>query len=265
VGEVFVVVGHSVAHGGSINLPGAADDRVNTVALPSGDMELRRQYKFTGRPELLPPLIGTRFSTDVLPAPAGNGTYFWATFAEHIAKSQNVPVLLLNAAFGGTSLEHWAKSARGESFEHPFVSSSIRMPYIRLNHALTRYCAVTGLRAILADQGQNDWPEKDDAKIVANYTTWIDQARKDAGFPDLAVVVNRQSPPDGSGSVRRAQDRMIQQVPNCFPGPDYDTLSKEDTTDRIHLSESGARKAAQLWAEALTTEFFQKSKPWVRE
>ena len=34
VGEVFVVVGHSVAHGGQINLPGAEDDRVSTIALP---------------------------------------------------------------------------------------------------------------------------------------------------------------------------------------------------------------------------------------
>jgi hypothetical protein len=263
VGEVFVVVGHSVAHGGGINLPGASDDRVNTVALPSGDMELRRQYKFTGRPELLPPLVGTQFGSNVLPAPAGNGTYFWAGFAERVAKSQNVPVLLFNAAFGGTSLEHWAKSARGEPFKHPFVSSALRMPYIRLQHALTRYCAVTGLRAILADQGQNDWPEPDPAKIVANYTVWIEQARHDANAPDLTVVVNRQSPPDGTGSVRRAQDEMIARILHCFPGPDYDTFAKEDTTDRVHLSEAGARKAAALWADALTADFFRNAKPLI--
>jgi hypothetical protein len=263
VGEVFVVVGHSVAHGGGINLPGATDDRVNTVALPAGDMEMRRQYKFTGKADVLPPLVGTQFGSNVLPAPAGNGTYFWAAFAERVAKSQKVPVLLFNAAFGGTSLEHWAQSARGEPFEHPFVSSALRMPYIRLQHTLTRYCAVTGLRAILADQGQNDWPEPDTAKIVANYITWIEQAREDAHAPDLTVVVNRQSPPDGTGSVRRAQDEMIARVPHCFPGPDYDTLAKEDTTDRVHLSELGARKAAALWADALTAEFFRKARPAV--
>ena len=33
VGEVFIVVGHSVAQGGDINLPGSTDDRVNTIAL----------------------------------------------------------------------------------------------------------------------------------------------------------------------------------------------------------------------------------------
>ena len=263
IGEVFVVVGHSVAHGGSINLPGAEDDRVSTIALPQGDMESQRQYKFTGDPRFLPPLVGTAFRTEIQPAPAGNGTYFWAAFGEHVARSQNVPVLLLNAAFGGTSLEHWAKSARGEPFAHPFVNSSIRMPYIRLQHALTKYCAVTGLRAILADQGQNDWPEKDENIIFANYQAWINQARKDAGFPDLAIVINRQSPPDGFGQIRRVQQRMIQEHPHCFAGPDYDTLEKDDTVDRVHLSEAGARKAAQLWADSLDANFFQKATPWL--
>lgn len=261
VGEVFVVVGHSVAHGGEINLPGAEDDRVSTIALPPGDMESQRRYKFTGDPQFLPEAVGRHFDSNVQPAPAGNGTYFWAAFAEHVARAQNVPVLLLNAAFGGTSLEHWARSAHGEPFEHPFVLSSIRMPYIRLEHALTKYGAITGLRAILADQGQNDWPEKDEDKITANYKAWIDQARHDSGFPDLAIVVNRQSPPDGFGQIRRVQERIIREHPHCFPGADYDTLAPEDTTDKVHLSASGARKAAQLWADALDADFFKSAPP----
>ena len=261
VGEVFLVVGHSVAHGGQINLPGAEDDRVSTIALPAGDMESQRRYTLTGDPRFLPEAVGRHFDSNVQPAPAGNGTYFWATFAEHVARTQNVPVLLLNAAFGGTNLEHWAKSARGEPFEHPFVISSVRMPYIRLEHALTKYCSVTGLRAIIADHGQNDWPEKDEEKILANYKAWIDQARLDTGFPNLAVVVNRQSPPDGFGQIRRIQDRMIKEYPSCFPGADYDTLAKEDTTDKVHLSEAGAIKAARLWADALNADFFKAAVP----
>jgi len=261
VGEVFIVVGHSVAHGGHINLPGAEDDRVNTIALPAGDLESQRRYQFSGDPQFLPKAIGRHFDSNVQPAPAGRGTYFWAAFAEHVARAQNVPVLVLNAAFGGTSLEHWARSARGETFEHGFVNASLRMPYIRLEHALTRYASVTGLRAILADQGQNDWPEKDEERILANYKAWIDQARKDAGFPDLAVVVNRQSPPGGAGQIRRVQERMIKEHPHCFPGADYDTLAKEDTTDKVHLSEPGAKKAARLWADALDANFFRSAKP----
>jgi hypothetical protein len=260
VGEVFVVVGHSVAHGGDINLPGAQDDRVNTIALGSAS-DAERQYNHTGNPSFLPPPMGAHFDTNVQPAPAGRGTYFWSAFAEHVARAQNVPVLILNAAFGGTSLEHWAKSARGEPFPHGFVNASIRMPYIRLEHALTRYCAVTGLRAILADQGQNDWPEKDEEKIFANYKAWIDQARKDAHFPNLAIVVNRQSPPGSVGQIRRVQNRVFQEYPNCYPGPDYDTFEPQDTTDKVHLSEAGARKAAKFWSDALDANFFKTAAP----
>ena len=120
---------------------------------------------------------------------------------------------------------------------------------------------VSGLRAILADQGQNDWPEKDEDKIVANYKTWIAQARKDAGFPNLAVVINRQSPPDGFSQIRRVQDRMIKEEPFCFPGPDYDTFGPEDTVDKVHLSEVGGKKAARLWADALNADFFKAAPP----
>ncbi|MCW5559968.1 MAG: hypothetical protein KIT22_19290, partial [Verrucomicrobiae bacterium] len=161
VGEVFIVVGHSVAQGGETNLTGATDDRVNTIAWPPDSAEQRREYERTADPRLLPPLLGTHYTNDISPVPFGNGPYFWARFAEHVAQRQDVPVLLLNAAFGGTSLDHWARSTRGEPFEHSFVRSGIRMPYINLHHALRQYATHTGVRALLADQGQNDWPEPD--------------------------------------------------------------------------------------------------------
>ena len=262
VGEVFIVVGHSVAQGGRTNLAGAMDDRVNTIAWPTHSEAARQDYERTADPRFLPPLIGTHFTNDVVPGPFGHGPYFWAQFAGRVAQSQNVPVLLLNAAFGGTSLEHWAKSSRGERFEHSFVKSALRMPYINLHHALQHYAAVTGVRAILADQGQNDWPEPDARKVFTNYLSFVEQARADLGFPELAVVVNRATPPGNKTAIRRAQERMIREVPHCFAGPDYDTLAKAGRYDGIHLSESGMQRAAQLWAEALIPTFFQQAAPF---
>ncbi len=261
VGEVFIVVGHSVAQGGETNLAGEADDRVNTIAWPAVAAERRRDYERTADPSLLPALLGTPFTNDVVPAPFGHGTYFWAAFAGQIARREDVPVLLLNAAFGGTSLEHWARSARGEMFEHSFVRAAIRMPYINLHHALRQYAAHTGVRAILADQGQNDWPEPDGDTVFANYRAFVNQARADFGFTNLAVVVNRQTPPGGQVQIRAAQERMLRDVPAAFPGPDYDTLAPADRYDGIHLSASGLSRAAQLWADALTPEFFRQVPP----
>ena len=262
VGEVFIVVGHSVAHGGRTNLTGVTSDLANTIAWPTNSDAQRKEYERTADSQLLPGLVGAHFAGDVRPAPFGNGTYFWAQFADRVAAAQGVPVLLLNAAFGGTSLEHWAKSARGQSFEHSFVKSLLRMPYINLHHALRRYANVTGVRAILADQGQNDWPENDAGKVFTNYVTWVEQARADLAFPTLAVVVNRASPPGHRPIIRRVQEQMIREVPHCYAGPDYDTLHKSDRYDAVHFSASGLPHAAQLWADALTTTFFQEAIPY---
>jgi hypothetical protein len=262
VGEVFIVVGHSVAHGGRTNLTSATSDLVNTIKWPANSDAQRKEYERTADPQLLPGLVGAHFTDGVRPAPFGNGTYFWAEFADRISAAQGVPVLLLNAAFGGTSLEHWAKSARGEQFEHSFVKSPLRMPYINLHHALRRYATVTGVRALLADQGQNDWPENDAGKVFTNYVTWVEQARADLAFPALAVVVNRASPPGNRPIIRRVQERVVREVPHCYAGPDYDTLRKSDRYDAVHFSASGLPHAAQLWADALTPRFFQQVTPY---
>lgn len=261
IGEVFIVAGHSVAQGGKLNLPGAMEDRVNTIAWSNAAE--RREYERTGQGKFLPELVGTHFTNGIVPAPFGHGTYFWAQFAERVARKQNVPVLILNAAFGGTSLQHWARSSRGELFNHSFVRSEIRMPYVNLENALQRYATVLGVRAVLADQGQNDNRENDGNVIYSNYLAWVQQARSDLKFPELAIVVNRQTPPGNKKHIRGAQERMIREQPHCFAGPDYDLLESLDRYDGIHLSESGGFKVATMWADALDDNFFRTAKPLV--
>jgi len=260
VGEVFVVSGHSVAQGGDINIDGSADDRVSTTPLdPQGAMH--QTYLQTGDAQYLPQNVFVQFGNGIAPAPFGGNTYFWAKFGEYVAQQQNVPVLIYNAAFGGTSLEHWAKSSQGIWFPHSFVNASIRMPYINVYNVLKSYVPLTGIRAVLSDHGQNDWPEPNEDVILGNYQTWVNQARADLGFGSLAIVVNRQTPL-GAIAVRHAQDRMSQTA-NCFPGPDYDTLATEDRVDGIHLSASGEWKAAAMWANALGSGFFSASQPYL--
>lgn len=260
IGEVFVVAGHSVAQGGDINIEGASDDRVSTIALLEKSAEFQK-YLETGDPQYLPDPVFVQAATGIAQAPFGHNNYFWSKFAELLAQKENVPVLIYNAAFGGTNLEHWAKAAKGIQFEHGFVKSKIRMPYINLLNTFIKYIPLTGLRAILADHGQNDAGEKDAKIIFKNYKIFIRQARQDLNYPELALVVNRQTPKDAP-AVRIAQEKMVEE-PYCFPGPDYDKLLPEDHVDGVHLNESGEEKAAVLWAEALTPQFFKTSVPWL--
>lgn len=262
IGEVFIVVGHSVAQGGEITLDGSADDRVSVVAANNKTDEFNNYYLKTGDPKYLPQPGFAQAAAGIAPAPFGHNPYFWSKFGEYVAKKINLPVLIYNAAFGGTSLEHWAKSAQNIQFEHGFVRSAIRMPYINLRNTLVKYIPLTGVRAILADQGQNDNQQKSADTIFNNYKIFLEQARIDLDYPGLTVVVNQQTP-SNAPQVRVAQERIIKE-PFSFPGPDYDKgLIKEDRYDGIHLSESGLRKAAVMWADALTPEFFETVKPWL--
>ncbi len=260
IGEVFVIAGHSVAQGGDINIEGSADDRVSTVPLQEKS-ERFQTYLKTGDPQYLPEPKFVQAATGVAHAPFGHNNYFWSKFGEHLARKENVPVLIFNAGFGGTNLEHWAKASQFIGFEHGFVKSAIRMPYINLFNTWKKYIPLTGVRAILADHGQNDQMQKSADTILKNYRIFMRQARTDLRHDRLALVVNRQTP-KGAPAVRIAQNRMAAE-PDCFLGPDYDLLLKDDTVDGIHLSASGAAKAALMWTQALTPRFFSKSRPWL--
>jgi hypothetical protein len=89
----------------------------------------------------------------------------------------------------------------------------------------------------------------------------VEQIRVDSGWPNLAVVVNRQTPYPDRNPIYRAQVRVLRDVPSTFQGPDYDTMVEEDRYDRIHLSEAGEHAAARLWQQALDAEFFRKAAP----
>ena len=260
IGEVFVITGHSVAQGGDINIEGATDDRISTIRLEEKSPRFETYLK-TGDPQYLPELEFVQAATGIAHAPFGHNNYFWSKFGEILAQKENVPVLIYNAGFGGTSLEHWAKSSQHILFEHGFVRSAFRMPYINLLNALVKYIPSTGIRVILSDQGQNDSGQKNADSIVQNYQTVIRQARHDLQYAELAMVVNRQTP-KAAPAVRLAQNRMASE-PYCFPGPDYDLLLKDDTVDGVHLSASGEEKVAIMWVQALTKRFFKLSKPWL--
>jgi hypothetical protein len=258
---VFIVVGHSVAQGGTISIEGSTDERGNTIP-DNRTTDQSNQYNNTADPQYLPPVIFAQYGSGVKPSPFGSSTYFWGKLTQYIVQNQNVPVVMLNAAFGGTSLEHWYKSALNIPFVDGFVNGNIRMPYINLYHALKQYVKHTGVRGILSDHGANDWPNPDSNQVFTYYKTWVDQARTDLGHGALAVVVNRQTPAGNTG-IRTAQQRMINEVSNCFAGPDYDTMAPGDRYDGTHLSEQGCWTAAQMWANALSGGFFSSSQPYL--
>lgn len=274
VGEVFITAGHSVAQGDDAHEANlyATDDRVNTVASLEEDASVVNMYGKEIDPRYLP-MSFSQFGSHVMPLTSGRGPYLWAPFAQYIAQTQNVPVLILNTAAGGSTLNWYALSSRGLTYGPSIHNAWMRLPYGRIYSVIERYIKLLGLRAILSDNGTNDAtldPSEDN--VLNNYKIWVEQARKDLNFPQLAIVVNRQTPHTVdtntmtiTGSwphIRNAQERMIQE-PYCFAGPDYDTMAFSDRYDGTHLSQSGQATAGLMWANALSNQFFSASTPYL--
>ncbi|GAA4454794.1 hypothetical protein GCM10023189_21730 [Nibrella saemangeumensis] len=259
VGEVFIVAGHSVAQAdNTYSIPYSNDDRVNAVPLPSDNPP----YQPIPDPAQLPNTFGQY--GNIRPAPFGVQPFFWSRFGEVLAQRFNVPILIFQTAYQGTTLEMWWKSSQGIYFEHYFVDASIGMPYANLKNTLTKYIPQTGVRAVLVDHGQNDYPFTNVQELVNWYNGFLEKARQDLGFP-LKAVINRHTPflySNPQHHIRQVQEQVAQSA-NNFPGPDYDTgLTPSDRYDEIHLNSSGQEKAAQLWANVMTDAFWATATPY---
>lgn len=250
VGEVFAVVGHSVAQGDDrFTLEGGNADRVFTSPIDlAGD---NINYRDSGKLSDWPPAFSPYLS-GVKAGPFGSNTHLWAKMGEAIAEKAGVPVLIYNAAFGGTTLDYWAKSATGGSFNHSFIKSEKSFPYVNLRNALSRAKTTTGLRAVLCDLGQNDYEVHDEAKLIRAYQQIIATSRTEVGFEGLAWVINRQTPFRSEAHIRRVQEAVIAGGTNIWSGPDYDKIDySTDSPDTVHLNEKGLAKAAEAWAVAI--------------
>jgi hypothetical protein len=255
VGEVFVVAGHSVAQGDANHtLEGSTDERV--VTIPVSQTNTVALYNNTGSALYLPHQFAP-FTSNVYAGPFGSSTHFWGKFGQYVAQTLDCPVAVFNAAFGGTSLRHWALSATGGQFAHGFVNSAKGFPYVNLKNTMAEYVSLTGCRAVLMDQGQNDHEQTDAAVIFADYRTLVEQLRADSGLSRLGVVINQQTPFRVATAVRQAQERMVTDVGDCYAGPDYDRLLDTDRYDNVHLNTSGQEKAAQYWATVVTDSDFR--------
>lgn len=267
VGEVFLVTGHSVMEGdATYTLPGTDDERVIAVPFTFNNSA----FSNTGNPADLP-LNFSPYTTGVKPGPTGGTTHFWAKFGQTLTARLGVPVLVLNAAIGGTTLNNWATTAQGGTRPLFSFDPALKFPYTAIKASLLRYILpLTGCRAVLVDLGQNDRDEPSEDVLFGRYMTLIGQIRAEAGFATLPVIINRQTPditrPNALpfAQIRRMQERTLAASPDNVAGPDYDTaLTLDDRYDYIHLNVSGQTKAASLWASVLTDAVLRNTTPLV--
>jgi uncharacterized repeat protein (TIGR01451 family) len=272
VGEVFAIVGHSNAQGTSCivggvdrcpTIDGAADERVTVVGLDQSTPEFR-QYELTAQTQYLPGLAFNQLLTRSGISPFASIAWFWGRMGDMLVQRLNVPVLIYNAGFGGTNMEHNYKAAYDIPFEHGFVNYSIRMPYANLRNLMNLYVVSTGIRAVLLNHGENDRGNTTSDILMHHYGV-IDKSRTEFSKPDLAWIVALSSFASAPfENVRQAQTQVINRVGyRTFQGPDLDQItSLSDRPDGIHYSPTGQVKAAQRWADAISDNVLQNSTPY---
>lgn len=287
IGEVFMYVGHSNAQGGAYGQtgPDATDDRVSCIPVgkePScngrvpfqpaiGSDSLWCNYLQTGDAQFLPVLTFSKVTKTAGIAPFCGLPWFWSIVGDSLTRKLNVPILFYGTAFGGTNSEHWFKASQGILFDHGFVKSVIKMPYINSKNVLQLYVPLTGIRGILCLHGVNE--RNDSQSNIQNWMQgYIAQSRVDSKIPNLAWLIATDSylldhgqypqPFPLKFEVRNAQ-AYVQSLPNNFQGPDLDMITDNNAgnptserPDGLHFGNQGLVSAANLWINAINKPSF---------
>jgi hypothetical protein len=234
VGEVFAVIGHSISEG-------------------------QEPYFITDYDKIWCQIKTWSF------AEANPG--FWGRVADYTKKKLNVPVLIFNTGQGGTTSIQWGKSAYGEQFEeNKYYSWKLKQPFAKFEQRLLTEITLTGLRAVLVVHGENDY-WSDENEIVYFTGRYIQKTRELLNHPQLPFLIAKsnagQDKPEQI-KVRRAQKRMLQEIPNTFEGANLEYIRDGGMRwDGIHYNFAALEIAAIQWKEVLTPLFFQVSKPFI--
>ena len=265
VGEVFAIIGHSNAQGSGCyvngvnkcpTINGANDDRVTVVAVDQSTPTFD-QYLKTADTRYLPGQAFSQLLTNSGSSPFASEAWLWGRMGDQLVQQINVPVLLYNAGFGGSTMEQTYYSAYDIPFQHSFVRYELRMPYVNLRNLMNLYVTSTGIRAVLVQHGENDRNSAENS-IYQWYAGVLDKARTEFSKPDLGYIVALSSfVSTRFDNVRSAQSRIINQTNyRAFQGPDLDNINTiDDRPDGIHFSPTGQVKAGDMWAAAINAQY----------
>ncbi len=270
IGEVFIITGQSNAQGfQGFGAVGATDDRVNCLTYDNSKLS-----------SLSDPPVPTfqQITATSLIGPRGQSAWCWGYLGDLLVKQYNVPVLFINTAWEGTTIQNWRESADGKTTKNLFAIGTPDenfpkgMPYGNLVIALHYYCSLQGLRAVLWQQGEFDnFPLHSTRKDYAeNMQYLVNKTRLDTDrYP--AWVLARSSYFNGevSQDIIQAQNDVINTYNNnVFAGPFLDNLMIP-RFDNVHFGnrttnnpgDKGLNDLGQAWFNSLNAVFFSSSRP----
>lgn len=222
VGEIFLAAGQSML--------------VNVQPLPN---------KVSYADELLIGLSTGIFALGNDPQPGSDGTggSLWPMFMDKLSTYLQMPVAVLTVARGGTFIAQWQP---GIALYTTYLIPSIQT------------LGPNGYRAELWDQGQSDssplvYTSQQYADKVINM---IAQSRIDTGWNAPWVIAESTWFNGVPNATIEAGQVIAQGYTNCFPGPNEDLLGDSyRQSDQTHFTNKGGITQAQVWVDALKTDF----------
>lgn len=167
---------------------------------------------------------------------AGLGIAFGAAYA----KAMKRPVGLISAAHGGTSLEEWSPSLRGEGLNSLYGAMFERL---RLSGG-----KVTGL---LWYQGESDADPKLAATYRERFIKWVKALRRDLGQPNLPVITVQLGVFSEAGTAATGWDIMRRtqlELPTLVPNLAVTSAIDLGLNDTIHIDAPGLARLGQRMA-----------------
>ncbi len=264
IGEVFLIAGQSNVQG-LIESPGpaATDDRVNYIV-----------YDNTVNSLFDPPApTFAHLESTVTVGPRGQTAWFWGILGDQLTRKLNVPVLFINTAWEGTSVQNWAQSAVGQVTKSAYggFPYPAQMPYGNLLISTQHYVNQLGVRGILWMQGEADnFPLNTSASVYQQALQFlINKLNSDTG-KRINWVISRTSRALNDDShqstisqaVINGQNAVLNTTFNStFPGPETDN-SYVPRPDGTHFKGlEGMKILADLWNASLNTTFFSTITP----
>jgi uncharacterized protein YaiE (UPF0345 family) len=274
VGEVFIISGQSNAQGVDIRKdfplpPGASDDRVNYINYNNGF-----QNSLNDPPPAVFEQLQLQDSIHVL-GPNGNTAWCWGILGDLLTKKLNVPILFINTAWSGTSIQNWLLSSQNRPTTSVYSDSyrfPDQMPYGNLRLAVQHYASQYGARAVLWMLGESDnYPVR---MGFDEFRTDLESVIQKLGtdtHTKLPWVISKTSRiTDNTGisvtspAIIDAQNAVIKELGDItFNGPDTDDLPITRVDGTHFYGVEALTVLANAWNDVLSENFLKGVNPLI--
>ncbi|WAC13546.1 T9SS type A sorting domain-containing protein [Dyadobacter pollutisoli] len=274
VGEVFIISGQSNAQGVDARKdfplpPGASDDRVNYI-----NYNNEFQSSLNDPPAAVFEQLQLQDSLHVL-GPNGNTAWCWGILGDLLTKKLNVPILFINTAWSGTSIQNWLLSSQNKPTTSVYSDSyrfPAQMPYGNLRLAVQHYASQYGARAVLWMLGESDnYPVRMGFdEFRADLESVIKKLGSDTNTKLPWIISKTSRVTDGTGvsvtnpAIIDAQNAVIKELGGItFSGPDTDDLPITRVDGTHFYGVEALTVLANAWNDVLSENFLKGVNPLV--